>query len=114
MTFTFRGLAFFAGLIAAAVGAAYVASRGIGGAGSPSAAAIQDGMLWVFGLGLVGACVWRLGRGVSLADWHMPIWFAMGAFILYGQIFNVATVKEFSCQVLLQGRGHHSHPCYKP
>jgi hypothetical protein len=113
VTVTVKGLAYFAGLILAAVAAAYVASRGIG-AIRPSAVSLQDAMLWMSGLGLIGACLWRFVRGATLADWHMPVWLALGAFILYGEIFNVATMKELSCQALLQGRGHHSQPCYKP
>jgi hypothetical protein len=114
VTVTVRGLVYFAGLLIGAVSAAYLASsRGLGGGVHANAASIQDAMLWLFGLGLIGGCVWRVWRGVSLADWHVPIWFALGAFILYGEIFNVATVMELTCQALLQGRGHHSHPCYK-
>jgi prolipoprotein diacylglyceryltransferase len=111
VTVTVKGVVYFAGLMIGAVVAAYLAShRGIGG----TAHSVQDALLWMFGLGLIGACVWRIARGVSRADWHMPIWFALGAFILYGEIFNVATMKEFACQAFLQGRGHHSRPCYNP
>jgi hypothetical protein len=114
VTVTLKGLIYFAGLLIGAVCAAYLASnRGFGGAVHPSAASIQDALLWMFGLGLIGGCAWRLRRGVSPVDWHVPIWLALGAFILYGEIFNVAPMKEFACQALLQGRGHHSHPCYK-
>ena len=97
------------------MGAAYLASnRGIGGAIHLGPISFQDAMLWLFGLGLIGGCVWRVARGVSLADWHVPIWLALGAFILYGEMFNVAAMKEFSCQALLQRRGHQAGPCYRP
>jgi hypothetical protein len=115
VTVTVKGLALFAAMMVVAVGAAYLASnRGIGVAARWNGVSIQDAMLWMFGLGLIGACLWRVGRGVSRADWHVPIWFALGSFILYGEIFNVATMKELSCQAFLQGRGHHSERCYKP
>jgi hypothetical protein len=114
VTVTVKGLTCFAALLIGAVCAAYIVSnRGFGGAANPNAVFLQDALLWLFGLGLIGGCAWRLWRGASLADWHIPIWLALGTFILYGEIFNVAPMKELACQALLQGRGHHSQPCYK-
>jgi len=109
-----KSLTFALAMIAGAVAAAYlVSNRGLGGALYPGAPSFQDAALWFFGLALIGTCLWRILRGASIGDWRLPLGFALGSLVIYGEVFNVLPVKELACQVLLAPRHHHVSPCYK-
>ena len=113
MIFTARTFAYIAGAIVAGAFFAYVANlRDVGDRVGVLHA--QDAMLWLIGLGLVGIGVWPVARGRGLPDWRLSLWAAIGATILCGEIFNVRPVKELSCFVLLEARGHHRSQCYNP
>ena len=108
-----KNLIFFVVGIAGAIAMAYFLSvRSRQGVVQPGALNLQDAAFWFFGIGLIGTCAWRALTGFSTADWHLPLWFAIGAFMIYAEVFNVVSMKEFACQVLLT-RHHFVSPCYK-
>ena len=110
-----RRLTFPLTMIGGAIAAAFlVSNRGLGGALLRGAPRFQDAALWSFGLVMIGTCIWRIVRGDSIGSGRLPLWFALGAFVLFGEAFNVLAVKELACQVLLAPRHRHVSPCYTP
>ncbi len=105
-------IVFVAGIAGAVAMAYFVSARGPHGGTQPGALNLQDAAFWFIGIGLVGTCAWRVLTGLSPADWHLPLWFAIGAFMIYAEVFNVVSMKEFACQVVLT-RHHFASPCYK-
>ena len=82
-----------------------------GGLSSP------DAYFWMLGVGLLLSGLWRFQAQQGRAEALWPIWLAMGAFLIYAEVFNVVPLKRMACGALRTPRGaHHAAICdrYSP
>ena len=103
MNWDARSVAIFSGAGAVAVLAAYVLAAAphwihLLREGGPVSA---DTALLVFGTAILLSGIWRFWALGGAWDLRWPIWMAMGAFVLYAEIFDVVPLKQMACRVFL-------------
>ena len=71
-----------------------------------------DTYFWILGVGLLLSGLWRLQAQQGRIEALWPLWLALGAFLIYAEVFNVVPLKRIACGALLTPRGaHHAAIC---